>query len=132
MHRCGASPLTRTKGCWLAWLLEIILTQERGRWKKMSLSDMKLFALKGSAPLGASIAANLGLSIAPHEEREFEVGEHKARPLEAVAGRDVYVVHSLNASPDQSPNDKLCRLLFFIGALKDAGAGRVTAVSPYL
>ncbi len=29
-------------------------------------------------------------------------------------------------------NDKLCRLLFFIGALKDAGAGRVTAVAPYL
>ena len=29
-------------------------------------------------------------------------------------------------------NDKLCRLLFFIGALKDAGAARVTAVVPYL
>ena len=98
----------------------------------MPLTDVKLFALKGSASLGASVAANLGLPIAPHEEREFEEGEHKARPLEAVAGGDVYVVHSLNASPDQSPNDKLCRLLFFIGALKDAGAGRVTAVSPYL
>ena len=32
----------------------------------------------------------------------------------------------------QSANDKLCRLLFFIGALKDAGAARVTAVTPYL
>jgi len=29
-------------------------------------------------------------------------------------------------------NDKLCRLLFFCGALKDAGADRVTAVAPYL
>jgi ribose-phosphate pyrophosphokinase len=32
----------------------------------------------------------------------------------------------------ESANDKLCRLLFFIGALKDAGAARVTAVVPYL
>ncbi|HXW40393.1 MAG TPA: ribose-phosphate diphosphokinase, partial [Xanthobacteraceae bacterium] len=31
-----------------------------------------------------------------------------------------------------SANDKLCRLLFFIGALKDAGAARVTALTPYL
>jgi ribose-phosphate pyrophosphokinase len=29
-----------------------------------------------------------------------------------------------------SANDKLCRLLFFIGALKDAGAATVTAVVP--
>jgi ribose-phosphate pyrophosphokinase len=34
--------------------------------------------------------------------------------------------------PTESANDKLCRLLFFIGALKDAGAARVTAVAPYL
>ncbi|MGH9340200.1 MAG: ribose-phosphate diphosphokinase [Acidobacteriota bacterium] len=33
---------------------------------------------------------------------------------------------------DNSSNDKLCRLLFFIGALRDASAGRVTAVVPYL
>jgi len=31
-----------------------------------------------------------------------------------------------------SANDKLVRLLFFLGALKDAAAGRVTAVAPYL
>ncbi len=45
---------------------------------------------------------------------------------------DVYVVQSLHAGPSESANDKLCRLLFFIGALKDAGAARVTAVVPYL
>jgi ribose-phosphate pyrophosphokinase len=44
----------------------------------------------------------------------------------------VYVVQSLYGSPDASPNDKLCRLLFFAGAVRDAGAGRVTAVIPYL
>ena len=98
----------------------------------MSLKPIKLFALNGSEVLGASIAAHLGSPLAAHEEREFEDGEHKVRPLEAVAGADVYVVHSLHGGPIQSANDKLCRLLFFIGALKDAGAERVTAVTPYL
>ena len=93
---------------------------------------LKLFALGGSEELGASIAARLGCKLAAHEEREFEDGEHKSRPLEPVAGADVYVLHSLHGGPVQSSNDKLCRLLFFIGALKDAGAQRVTAVAPYL
>jgi ribose-phosphate pyrophosphokinase len=42
------------------------------------------------------------------------------------------VIQSLHGGPSESANDKLCRLLFFIGALKDAGAARVTAVVPYL
>ena len=66
------------------------------------------------------------------EERGFEDGEHKVRTLETVAGCDVYVVHSVQGGPAESPSDKLCRLLFFIRALKDAGAARVTAVTPYL
>ena len=101
--------------------------ERTGPWKAL-----KLFALSGSEDLGASIAANLGTRLAAHEERGFEDGEHKSRPLEPVAGADVYVVHSLYGGPNQSPQDKLCRLLFFIGALKDAGAQRVTAVAPYL
>jgi ribose-phosphate pyrophosphokinase len=91
-----------------------------------------LFALHGSTDLGSRIAAALGEKLAAHEERDFEDGEGKIRPLENVAGADVYVVHSLFGGPDRSANDKLCRLLFFIGALKDAGARRVTAVAPYL
>jgi ribose-phosphate pyrophosphokinase len=78
------------------------------------------------------VAKALGQSLAAHEEREFEDGEHKARPIDAVGGADVYVVQSLHGGPLESANDKLCRLLLFIGALKDAGAARVTAVVPYL
>jgi ribose-phosphate pyrophosphokinase len=91
-----------------------------------------LFALHATAKLGAAVAAALDRPLAAHEEREFEDGEHKARPLEAVRGADVYVLQSLHGDAEQSANDKLCRLLFFIGALKDAGAARVTAVTPYL
>ncbi len=91
-----------------------------------------LFALESSHALGERIAAWLGQALARHEEREFGGGEHKTRPLQEVAGRDVYVLQSLHGDPDQSANDKLVRLLFFIGALKDAGASRVTAITPYL
>ncbi len=98
----------------------------------MTDRDLRLFALRGSDTLGTAVAAALGRPLAAHEEREFEDREHKIRPLETVRGSDVFVLHGLHSGPDQSPNDKLCRLLFFIGALKDAGAARVTAVAPYL
>lgn len=91
-----------------------------------------LFALEASRAYGEKIAQRLGRPLAAHEERGFEDGEHKARPLINVRGRDVYVVQSLYGEGENSVNDKLCRLLFFLGTLKDAGAGRVTAVAPYL
>ncbi|MBW8269402.1 ribose-phosphate diphosphokinase [Caldovatus aquaticus] len=93
---------------------------------------MRVFALGASRAFGEAVAAALGVALAAHEEREFEDGEHKARPLEGVRGADVYVVQGLHGGPEQSPNDKLCRLLFFLGAVRDAGAARVTAVIPYL
>jgi ribose-phosphate pyrophosphokinase len=93
---------------------------------------LSLFALEESKELGDAIASRLGERLMAHEERSFEDGEHKIRPLENVAGADVYVIHGLYGGPVQSSNDKLCRLLFFIGTLKDAGAARVAAVTPYL
>ena len=62
--------------------------------------------------------------LALHEEREFEDGEHKARPLETVRGRDVYVIQTLHGDADQSANDKLCRLLFFIGGAQGRRRGK--------
>ncbi len=93
---------------------------------------LRLFALRGTEVFGERVAASLNCKLSAHEERSFEDGEHKIRPLESVVGCDVYVVHSLHGGPDESPNDKLCKLLFFIGTLKDVGAARVTVVTPYL
>jgi len=98
----------------------------------MTRDDLSLFTLDASRPFGERVATALGVALTRHEEREFEDGEHKARPLENIRGRDVYVIHSLYGEPGISANDKLVRLLFFIGALKDASAARVTAVCPYL
>lgn len=91
-----------------------------------------LFALDASRAWGESVAAQLGLPLTPHEERAFEDGEHKIRPLASVRGRDVYVLHSLHGDPAAGVDARLVRLLFFIGALKDDSAARVTAVVPYL
>jgi ribose-phosphate pyrophosphokinase len=96
------------------------------------VSRVRLFALHATVELGKTVAQSLGLPLAAHEERDFEDGENKTRPLEPVGNADVYVVQSLHGGPTESANDKLCRLLFFIGALKDAGAAKVTAVVPYL
>ena len=93
---------------------------------------MKLFALEASRAFGEAIAASLDRPLAAHEERAFEDGEHKTRPLERVRGADVYVVQSLHGGPDLSPNDKLCRLLFFVATLREHGARRVHVVAPYL
>ncbi|MDP1925715.1 MAG: ribose-phosphate diphosphokinase [Thiobacillus sp.] len=98
----------------------------------MNHDHLCLFALDATRAYGERVASALGVELASHEEREFEDGEHKARPLENVRGRDVYVIHSLHGEPGMSANDKLVRLLFFIGTLKDASAARVTAVCPYL
>lgn len=93
---------------------------------------MLFFALDRSKTLGLKVAKAGGFDLALHEEREFEGGEHKARPLADVGGQDVYVLQSLNGEPVASANDKLLRLLFFLAACRDHGAARVTAIAPYL
>jgi ribose-phosphate pyrophosphokinase len=91
-----------------------------------------LFALAETRGFGSRVAQKLGVPLADLEERDFEDGEHKIRPLVNVRDRDVYILHSLHGSPGRSPNDKLCRLLFLVGTLKDAAAARVTVIAPYL
>lgn len=94
---------------------------------------MLIFALD-TADCGFTnaLAADLDATLAPYEERRFEDGERKLRPLVDPCGRDCYVMHSLHGGPDDSPHDKLVRLLMFVATLREHGACRVTAVVPYL
>jgi ribose-phosphate pyrophosphokinase len=93
---------------------------------------MLLFAPNHSAALGSAVARCLGADLARSEEREFDGGEHKMRPLVDVQGHATYVISGLCGDSSSSANDKLCRLLFFAGALKDAGAASVSTLVPYL
>ncbi|SRR5579871_10112 len=113
-------------------MIETARPAEAARSDPRAGRELRLFALDATASLGNAIAAALGHPLAAHEEREFEDGEHKARPLEAVQDADAYIIQGLHSGPTLSVNDKLCRLLFFIGAVADAGAARITAIVPYL
>jgi ribose-phosphate pyrophosphokinase len=93
---------------------------------------MLIFAPTQSKDFAQAVASHLGVELARSEEREYEGGEHKIRPQQVVRGEEVFVIQSLSGDELASANDKLCRLLFFIGALKDAGASRVTACLPFL
>ncbi len=93
---------------------------------------MLLFGLDPDPRFAQALAADLDQPLAPHEERRFEDGECKLRPLVDPRGEDAYVVYGLQGGPQLSPHDKLCRLLMFIATLRDHGAARVSAVLPYL
>ena len=93
---------------------------------------MKVFSLNESRGWALKLAGELKTEIASHEERTFEDGEFKIRALDEVRGEHVFVCESLAADASLSVADKLCRLAFFCGSLRDAGAERVTAVVPYL
>lgn len=93
---------------------------------------MKLFGIGASRAFAASVARELGVELAAHEERTFEDSEFKIRSLESVRRESVFICQSMAADAAQSVGDKLCRLLFLAGAVRDAGAASVTAVVPYL
>jgi ribose-phosphate pyrophosphokinase len=93
---------------------------------------VRLFDISADARLGQRLSELLDVELSTHEERVFSDTEFKIRPLVSVRDQHVFVCQSLYSSEEQSANDRLVRLLFFIGALKDSFAARVTAIAPYL
>jgi ribose-phosphate pyrophosphokinase len=91
-----------------------------------------LFALAESREAGDRVALEAGIASAPLEERRFEGGEFKLRPLESVRGRTAFVFESLAGTEEYPVAERLVRLLFLLGVLRDAGAVRRVAVIPYL
>ena len=93
---------------------------------------MLLFSLDAHCTIAAAWAAAVHEPLARHEDRAFEDGEHKWRPLVDPRGEDAFVLASLHGGPHDSPHDKLCRLLMFIATLRDHGVAHVAALVPYL
>jgi ribose-phosphate pyrophosphokinase len=93
---------------------------------------MKLFGVQASRAGAERLARVLGVELAAHEEREFEDGEFKIRPLESVRTERVAVYQSMSGRAGTTVNDKLVRALVFVGALRDAGAEEIVLVAPYL
>lgn len=93
---------------------------------------MLLFSLDPGYALARALSATLQLPLAALEDRGFDDGEHKLRPLVDPRGADAYVIASLHGDGELSPHDRVFRLLVFAAALRDHGAARVSAVVPYL
>ncbi len=96
------------------------------------IAEPRLFTLSESHELAASIAASAALRLAQLEERRFEGGEFKLRPLESVRDRATFVVESLAGDAAVPTAERLVRLLFLVSCLKDGGATRRVALVPYL
>ncbi len=90
------------------------------------------FALSETRDLAAATCSDAGIRLAELEERAFEDGEFKLRPLESVRGRPVYVMQSLASTGAQSVADRFIRLLFLLNGLRDAGASELNVLIPYL
>src|SRR3984893_3924147 len=91
-----------------------------------------IFALSESRALGQTASERASIELAALEEREYEGGEFKLRPLQSVRDRMVFVVQSLAGTQEAPIAQRLVRLLFLLQGLRDAGADRVVPVIPYL
>src|SRR5665213_1494735 len=90
-----------------------------------------LFSLSESHALAPEIGQEAQLPLADLEERRFEGGEFKIRPMQSVRGRVAYVFQSLAGVGDTSTSERLLRLLFLLNTLRDAGASQCVALIPY-
>lgn len=95
-------------------------------------AELLIFSTQASGALAADIARAAELAVAPLEERSFEGGEFKLRPLVSARGRMVFVVQTLAGTADAPTADRILRLLFLLTGLRDAGAAQRIALVPYL
>src|SRR6266568_2093016 len=93
----------------------------------MGYDEITVFAGSGSPRLTARICAYLQIPQGKNETLHFSDGNTFVRILENVRGQRVYLVQS-TVFPS---NDNFMELLFWIDALKRAGAESVTLLMPY-
>ncbi len=98
----------------------------------LSDSEPLLFAPSESRDLAEAVGRAAGITVAALEERTFEQGEFKLRPLLSVRNRTIVVLQSLAGSADTPTAQRFIRLLFLLCGLRDAGARRLETIVPYL
>lgn len=97
-----------------------------------NIRNLRIFGLGDSIDYAKKVCGHIGVRLTDHEETYFDDGECYVRSMENVRGADVFVICSLYNSTTERLADKVMKLLFFTGALRDASAARVTLVFPYL
>lgn len=96
------------------------------------MKNIRIFALNGTKPFAESICDYLDIPLSGSTEKHFSDKESYLKSDVNVRGTDVFIITTLHTDENETVNDKLVKLLIFIGALRDASAERITAVIPYL
>src|SRR5262249_27296590 len=94
--------------------------------------DPLILAPTESRALALTASRISGIELADLEDRSYDGGEFKLRPLQSVRERSVFVLQSLAENQGTPMAQRLVRLLFLLQTLRDAGASCVIAVLPYL
>jgi ribose-phosphate pyrophosphokinase len=89
---------------------------------------MMVFTGNAIPRLAADVVNHLDIHLGRAKVGRFSDGEVMVEILENVRGKDVFVLQSVCAPP----NDTLMEVLVMVDALKRASAARVTAAIPYL
>lgn len=95
------------------------------------MNSLRIFGMNATAKFAEAVADHLDIGLTKHVEKYFPDKEPYCRADENVRGCDCYVIQSLYSDETESVNDKFLKLCFFIGALRDASADRITLVAPY-
>lgn len=94
----------------------------------MSVSNMMVFTGNANPRLALDIAGYLSLPLGKITVGRFSDGEIMVDIEENVRSRDIFLIQSICAPP----NDNLMELLVMADALRRASAERITAVIPYM
>ena len=124
-------------------MIDMALAEQRLQMARAP-RPFKVFGLNGSNgtnEYAASVASHLGVKLTPHTEKSFEDGESYVKSgtkedsdvhFGNVRGHNVFIIQSLYSDDVESANDKLVKLCWMIGSLKDASAHEITPIIPYL
>ncbi|MDH4284860.1 MAG: ribose-phosphate pyrophosphokinase [Gallionellaceae bacterium] len=94
----------------------------------MSYDKLMVFTGTANPKLAEDVVRHLGIRLGRAKVGRFSDGEVMVELMENVRGKDVFVLQSTCAPP----NDTLMEVLVMADALKRASAGRITAALPYM
>ncbi|MHA2043687.1 MAG: ribose-phosphate diphosphokinase [Candidatus Thorarchaeota archaeon] len=99
------------------------------------MNGLRLFGLGSSVEskrFAQKVSQNLAHRLNKHVEKRFTDGETYIKSKDNVRNCDCYIITSLHTDEEESVDQKIIKLMWFIGSLVDATARSITIVTPYL
>ena len=100
------------------------------------MKNLRVFGMDGFEDFARKVAKSLGTALTQRQEKLFCDGEPYIKSVTGKEGNvrsaDCYIISSLFTDNKQSVNDKFIKMLYFVGSLRDAGASRITLITPFL